>query len=73
MLACRTGTLNNLLFKEKNRKQKKKNDTHTEQEKRKKGDKRKRKRKTRNGKKLYKCQINSIKANLTLKQTTHSN
>lgn len=64
MLACRTGTLNNLLFKEQT--------THNTTTTRKRG---------KNGRKLhkeitrkkerkeniYKCQVNSIKANLTLK------
>lgn len=68
MLACRTGTLNNLLFKAKH--------THTTRKNKKKNEKKLHKNGVRN-EKIYKCQINSIKANLTLnkrkkQQQTHT-
>lgn len=68
MLACRTGTLNNLLFKAKH--------THTQQERTRKNEKKLHKNGVRS-EKIYKCQINSIKANLTLnkrmkQQQTHT-
>lgn len=75
MLACRTGTLNNLLFKEQT------THTHTariDNNKKKRGKEGRKlhkeitRKKERKGN-IYKCQINSIKANLTLKKATATN
>lgn len=57
MLACRTGTLNNLLFKEQKH-------TTRKVERKKQHEKNREEKETEW--KIYKCQINSIKANLTL-------